>query len=135
MQRHINWLVNRLFFGKRLDFRKAIRELTGQTASILELDKLGKEVTRLISQTLGAKIVYLFVKKADNGDFVLNYSFPEVPLIGKLLFVHDSPILTRLKQGKYLTREELAILPEFGSLWEKKEKLLMPPKLSFSFRS
>ncbi len=130
----INQLVDRLFYGKRLDYRKAAINISRQAASILDLAGLGKEITQLVNQALGARAVYLFIKKANGEDFILSHAFPETALTTKIILKSDSPILTWLRQqGKYLTLEELDILPEFGSLWEKERKAIDAAQIELFF--
>ncbi len=125
MQRFLTRLADRILYGERLDYREIAFDASRHAQSILNIKDIGKELTRLVAGASGAKSAYLLLQERRKRDFVSQFVFPEMgnSPTSALRLRHDSPIVGWLsREGKYLRREELDVLPEFTSLWQQERK-------------
>ncbi len=111
--------VDRLFYGKRYDYRQTVRTFGQRMSNVLELSELAEAMLQPIAQAVSSRQTSLLLP----GDEHFSSQFAERLVEGEpvipLKLRKDSPIVTWLTmEDKPLTREIIDINPEFKGLWE-----------------
>ncbi len=111
--------VDRLFYGKRYDYRQTVRTFASRMSNVLDLKELAEAMLPPITGAVCAKQASLLLP--DDKDFSTQFAErlvegePTTPI--KLR--KDSPIVTWLtREDKPLSRETIDIDPEFKGLWQ-----------------
>ncbi len=119
--------VDRLFYRKTYDYRKALLNFSDKMGNILDLDELAKELLPAIANSLHVTKAELLFQDSDSGDFKVQYAYPKPKdeADDVLSFNTDSPIIARLdKQTAPLYLEQTDNIAELKGLWQvEKEKL------------
>ncbi len=110
-------LVNRLFYGDRYDYLKALERFSQETQSIVNLKELGASMVQLVSRALQASSVYLLLlSEGKHGLVVVSSSGLESPTSGVVLN-NSSPLVRWLDLHEgILPAEQLSIIPQLQSL-------------------
>lgn len=116
--------VSRIFQGQSYDHRQQLSEFASKIQNIFSLKEQGGELLMLVTKAIGCKKACLLFPDIGNEDFITQIFEPkENNLLSDLKLRHNSPILDYLgRERKPLSRENLATLPEFLSLWEQEKK-------------
>jgi len=110
-------LVDRAFFRDRYDYLKALEQFSHQAQSILNLERLGSNMVKLISGAFRTSSACLLLMSEDSGGFVMVSCIGlENPLSGTVL--SDQSLLVKwLKlHPDTLSSEDLAMIPQLRSL-------------------
>ena len=116
--------IDRLFFREKFDSGLMLQRLSGQVASILDLDIITKTILEETTSILHIKKAAFLLKQAENGEFVLTaqkgmdsneiirlkWNHP----IGQWLSNHD----------RLLTRHDISVAPQFKALWGREREEL-----------
>jgi len=121
--------VEQAFVGSVYSYRKQLSEFVTKIHSVPSLEQFGSQLISLLSQSIGCRRACLFLPESGNGGLRARFVYPPVednPMANYKL-KHDSPVVTWLKREKtILPKKNLAILPEFQSMWqEEREELQM----------
>ena len=116
--------VGKAFQGRSYDYRQKLSDFADKIHNIFTLKQQGGELLALITRAVGCKWASLLLLEAGSEDFTAQLVEPkgqENPL-SSLKLRGDNPIVEYLgREQTLLTREDLAILPEFRSLWESEK--------------
>jgi len=111
--------------GRSYDHRQKLSQFAGRIHNVFSLKEQGGELLVLVIKAVGCKRARLLFLEVGGKNFTTQFVEPE----GKdssppnLRLSGQSPIVEYLKrEQKLLTRENLAILPEFRGLWEQEKE-------------
>jgi two-component sensor histidine kinase len=109
--------IDRFFFREKYDSGLMLQRLSGVSASILDLDKLGALILDEISTAMHIETVAIFLKNAGTGSFhIMAHKGLSEPQ--KLSFRENHPIILWLiKHQRALTQTNIDLFPQFKSLW------------------
>ncbi|GAG27100.1 unnamed protein product, partial [marine sediment metagenome] len=117
--------VGKALGGRSYDYRQKLSNFANTIHSVFSLKEQGGELLTLVTKAVGCKKACLLFLEVGSEDFTAQLVEPkgkDNPLSSLKLGGH-SPIVEYLKrEQKPLTRENLAILPEFRSLWEQEKE-------------
>jgi diguanylate cyclase (GGDEF)-like protein/putative nucleotidyltransferase with HDIG domain len=117
--------VEETFIGARYSYRKQLSEFITRIHSVPTLEQLGSEFILLLAQSVDCRRACLLLPQSGNGGFSSQFIYPPVgdnPM-SELKLRQDSPILTWLEhEGAILPERNLAIFPEFQSVWEEERE-------------
>ena len=117
--------LGKAFQGQRFDYRQKLSDFASKIHNVFSLREQGGELLELVTKAIGCTKAYLLFPETGSKDFVTKFVEPrgeDNPLLSFRLKGHN-PILEYLAQEqKPLTRESLAVLPEFKSLWEQERE-------------
>jgi len=117
--------MGKAFQGQSFDYRQKLSDFADNIHTVFSVKEQGAELLSLITRAVNCKGAGLLFREADSDDFITQVAEPRGtsnPLSGLRLSGH-SPILAFLRrERKSLTRETLAILPEFRGLWQKEKE-------------
>jgi diguanylate cyclase (GGDEF)-like protein len=117
--------VEEAFIGERYYYRRQLFDFLAQIHNILTLKQLGSEFISLLAQSVDCRRACLLLPEAGNGAFGAQFSYPpmESNPMRELGLKEDSPVLAWLRrEGTILPARNLAILPEFQSMWEEERE-------------
>jgi len=130
----IKW-VDKFFFRESYDYHQELYSFIRRGISrVFNLEELSQRLLPPLVKALNCQRACILLPKSNSGDFVVEFSEPpgqdDPPFrIGK-----DSLVLEWLKQeNKYLTKENIDILPEFRGLWEKEREKLKDSGMELFF--
>ncbi len=102
--------------------RQKLSDFASKIHNVFGLQEQGRELTALITKAIGCKHACLLFLDVDGEDFTVPFCYPESkdnPL-SSLRLSRQNPVVEYLRrEKKLLTRESLATLPDFRSLWEQ----------------
>jgi len=117
--------VGKAFQGQSYDYRQKLSDFAGKIHNLFSLKEQGGELLVLVTRAIGCKQASLLFLEAGSQDFTAQFVEPN----GKdnsrsnLRLSRQNPIVEYLgREQKLLTRESLAILPEFRGLWEQEKE-------------
>jgi diguanylate cyclase (GGDEF)-like protein len=118
--------VDQAFIGERYSYRRQLSEFVTKIHGVPTLEQFGSDLISLVSQSIGCRRACLFLPEAENGGGLrARFAYPPVednPIVNFKL-KQDSPIVTWLNRERtILQRENLAILPEFQSMWQEERE-------------
>ena len=120
--------VSKAFQGRRYDYRQDLSNFANKIQNVFTLKQQGGELLALITKAVGCKWASLLFLEVGSEDFDAQLIEPkgrDNPLSG-LKLRRDNPIVEYLgREQKPLTRETLAIRPEFRGLWESEKSEMM----------
>jgi len=120
--------VSKAFQGRRYDYRQDLSNFANKIQNVFTLKQQGGELLALVTRAVGCKWASLLFCEAGSEDFTTQLVEPkgqDNPL-SSLKLRGDNPIGEYLgREQKPLTREALAIRPEFRSLWESEKSEMM----------
>jgi len=130
----IRW-VDKFFFRESYDYHQELYSFIRRGISrVFNLQELSQRLLPPLVKALNCQRACILLPKSNSGDFVVEFSEPpgqdDPPFrIGK-----DSLVLEWLKQeNRYLTKENIDILPEFRGLWEKEREKLKDSGMELFF--
>jgi len=102
--------------------RQSLSNFTSKIHNTFGLQEQGRKLVALVSKAIGCRYVCLLFLDVNGKDFTIPFCHPKSkdnPL-SRLILDRQNPIIDYLgRENKLLTRENLATLPEFKSLWEQ----------------
>ncbi len=118
--------LSKFFYGRSYDYRQELSNFASRIHNVFSFREQGGELLTLATKAMGCSKACLLFPEAGNGDFTAQFVEPnsEDNPLSNLQLQKANPIAEYLRrERKPLTRQNLAILPEFLSLWgsEKKE--------------
>lgn len=110
--------------GQSYDYRKKLSEFAGKIHNVFSLKEQGGEILSLVTKAVGCRRARLLFLEVGGQDYTTQFVEPrgkddsmyKFRLSGKSLIVEYLG-----RERKLLTRENLAILPEFRGLWEEEK--------------
>lgn len=114
--------IDRLFFRERLDYYQTLRRFAQRMVTILDLNELMDSTINIVSETMQTDKVSVFLINKD--EFCLKGSIGlEESNVSRLKLKKGNPLVLWLaRNGKILTKDEISILPELKSLWERERR-------------
>jgi len=109
------------FIGERYSYRRELFQFITRIHNIRTMEEFGSEFMSLLSQSIDCRRACLLLPQAENGAFIARFIYPPVEdnRMRELKLRWDSPVVTWLKrESTVLPERNLAILPEFQSIWE-----------------
>jgi len=117
--------VGKAFQGQNYDYRQRLYNFASEIHNVFSLREQGGELVTLVTKAVDSKKASLLFPEVGSKDFTAQLVEPnneDTPLTS-LRLRGDNPIVEYLEQEhKPLTREDLAILPKFHSLWEHEKE-------------
>ena len=126
LQKIFSRSADRFFYRARYNYRQKLHDfLQHKISGVFSLRELSEELLPLITGALGCNQVYLLLPDPESGDFVAEFSLSQSEDVSPLIIKKDNPVMEWLKrENRYLSKENLDILPEFRGIWaEEKEGL------------
>ena len=117
--------VEEAFIGARYSYRRQLTQFITKIHDVPTLEQLGSEFISLLAQSLDCRRACLLLPQAGNGGFSARFTYPPVEdnPMGELKLRQDSPVVTWLEhESTILPERNLAILPEFQSIWEEERE-------------
>ena len=129
--------MGKAFQGQRYHHRRELSAFAGKIHNIFSLEEQGEELLALVTKAIGCREACLLLPEAGSDNFTGRFTRPsrKGKSLGRLALFGQSPVVEYLRrEQRLLTREDLAILPEFRGLWEQEKdeiqssgvELLMP---------
>lgn len=121
----ISATMSKAFRGQTYDYHQQLADFTGKIHSVFSLKKQGGDLLKLVTKAVGCKKACLIFIEPGGEDFTAQVVEPEGENnpFSSLRLPKNSPIIEYLeREQKILTRENLAVLPEFRSLWEEERE-------------
>jgi diguanylate cyclase (GGDEF)-like protein/putative nucleotidyltransferase with HDIG domain len=119
--------VEEAFTGTKYSYRRQLSNFVTKIQNILTLEQFGNELISLLSESIDCRRAYLLLPQPEGEGFSARFIYPPVKdnPMKELKLRQDSPVVTWLKHARTLLPERnLAILPEFQSMWqEEKEEI------------
>jgi len=127
--------IERLFYKETYDYRHMLLTFANKMSYVLNMQELAEGMLTLIIKAIHTKEASLFLPDSKSGDFVPRFSLPaQGGWSSRMNLVKDSPIVTWLsKEGRPLNREQVDIIPQFKSLWEKEREQLRESEIELFF--
>jgi len=120
-------LMSRAFQGSSYDYHQRLNEFTNKIHSVFSLKEQGGELLALLIKALNIKQVCLLFPEAGGDNFKTQFCEPDDGHneLANLRLRAGNPIVKYLeREQKFLTRENLSILPAFLGLWpQEKEEI------------
>ncbi len=116
--------LGKAFQGQSYDYRQKLSEFASKIHNVFSLKEQGGEVLSLVSKAVGCKRARLLFLEVGGQDFTTQFVEPrgKDDSMYKFRLSGESLIAEYLqRERKLLTRESLAILPEFRGLWEEEK--------------
>ncbi|MFH1662729.1 MAG: diguanylate cyclase, partial [Chloroflexota bacterium] len=119
--------IDRLFYRKNYDSRRALLGFKDKMGNILDLDELAKELLPSITGTLHVSRSELLFQDNKSGDFKVHYAYPKQDKEpeDKLSLNPDNPVIAWLdKRNSPLYIEQIDNIAELKGLWQTEKKQL-----------
>lgn len=113
--------VEEAFIGTRYPYRRQLSQFINKIDKVSTLEQLCSGFMSLVAQSLDCRRACLLLPEAGNGGFSAQFIYPPVEdnPMRELKLRQDSPIVNWLEhESTILSERNLAILPEFQSIWE-----------------
>jgi diguanylate cyclase (GGDEF)-like protein/putative nucleotidyltransferase with HDIG domain len=113
--------VEEAFIGTRYPYRRQLSQFITKIDKVSTLEQLCSGFMSLVAQSLDCRRACLLLPEAGNGGFSAQFIYPPVEdnPMRELKLGQDSPVVTWLEhESTILSERNLAILPEFQSIWE-----------------
>lgn len=110
--------------GQSYDYRQRLSEFASKIHNVFSLREQGGELLSLVTKAVGCRRARLLFLEVDGQDYTTHFVEPRVKddSLYQFSLSGKSPIADYLvKERKLLTREYLAILPEFRGLWDEEK--------------
>jgi len=119
--------IGKALHGPSYDYRKELSNIAQRIHNVFSFREQGGELLTLVTKAIGCKEACLLFVEAGSEDFTTQLVEPNSvknPL-SHLRWPRDNPIVEYFgREHKPLTRQDLAIRPEFSSLWEAEKKAI-----------
>ncbi len=122
----ITRVMGQAFQGESYYYREKLIDFSNKIHNVFSLNKQGAELLSLITHSVNCQRAGLLFLDA-GGDFENQLSEPPTPdnPILKFKLRGDNPIIQYLqRERRPLTRDSLAILPEFLGLWQQEKEAI-----------
>jgi diguanylate cyclase (GGDEF)-like protein len=117
--------VEQAFMGAKSFYRRQLSQFITGIHSVPTLEQLGNGFVPLLAQSVDCRRACLLLPQTGDGDFTAQFVYPPVEdnPMGELRLAKDSPVVLWLERKSTLLPERnLAILPEFQSIWEEERE-------------
>ena len=117
--------MSKAFHGQSYDYRQQLSDFTGKIHNVFTLRQQGGELLKLVTKAVGCKKACLLFLEPGSEDFTAQLVEPdgETNPLSSLRLEGNSPLVQYLqREQKPLTGENLAVLPEFRSLWNRERE-------------
>lgn len=117
--------MSKAFQGRNYNYRKELSDFANKIHNVFSLGEQGRELLALVTKAFGCKKACLLFCAIGSEDFSTQLVEPkgEDNPLSSLKLVGHNPIMEYLRrEHRPLTRENLATLPEFRSLWEQEKE-------------
>jgi diguanylate cyclase (GGDEF)-like protein len=118
-------IVSRVFRGPSYDYHLKLNEFTDEIHNIFSLKEQGGELLLLLKKALKIQQVCLLFPDFDTGDYTTKFYEPKEDKnrLNDFRLRASNPIVIYLeKEKKLLSKDNLAILPFFLSLWPQERE-------------
>jgi len=118
--------IDKFFYREGYHSRQELTEFVRHKIhTVSNLDEFGNELLLRVSRAVGCRRAYLLLPETVTNDLVAQYVQPDRDGGATLRIRRESPVLEWLKlENRYLSKENLEILPEFRGMWaEEKDGL------------
>jgi diguanylate cyclase (GGDEF)-like protein len=118
-------LMSRAFQGPSYEHRQKLSDFISRIHNVFNLKDQGSELLTLITRAIDIKYACLLFPETGRQDFSVQLVEPKgrENEFSKLKLKADNPIVKYLeRERRPLSREDLAILPEFLGLWSKEKE-------------
>ena len=119
-------MLGHVFYRESYAYREQLLNFVQhETKGMFSLDELGNRLVVLFTGSLNCKQIHLLLPHIRENDFIAEFTGSTSEGNERLQIRQDSYILEWLKRNrKYLTIENVFILPEFRGLWEEEKRQL-----------
>jgi len=127
LRRFLFEAISRVFQGSTYDYRQQLSDFTSTIHNVFSLKEQGGELLVRITKAIGIQQACLLFPETGGDDFFVQIAEPQISenVLNNLKLNENHPIVRYLeREQKILTRENLAILPEFLGLWEQEKEEL-----------
>jgi len=108
--------VDRWFFSERYDYLNALEHLAEETASITDLNFIAGSLVQTVTRAMSCSRAVVFLPDTEGQKYVTVCN-SENPGFNSFVLSKDSVLIGYLSQKKaFLTRQEIAVLPQFSAL-------------------
>jgi diguanylate cyclase (GGDEF)-like protein len=117
--------IAQVFYWKTYDYRQKLSEFAARIQDVFNLKELGGELLPLVIRAINCRGAGLLFPEGGSGDFIPQFIEPkgEDNPLRTLRLRRDNPVVQYLsQQRRMLTIQNLDIMPEFRSLWEKEKE-------------
>ena len=117
--------MGKAFQGQSYDYRRTLSDFASKIHNVFSLKEQGGELLTLVTKAIGCRRACLLFLEAGSEYFTAQLVEPrrEGNPLSSLRLEGHSPIVEYLeRERRLLTGENLAILPEFRSLWEQEKE-------------
>jgi diguanylate cyclase (GGDEF)-like protein/putative nucleotidyltransferase with HDIG domain len=126
-------MMSRAFQGSSYDYHQKLHEYTSKIHNIFSLKEQGGELLLLLVKALNIKQVCLLFPDPDSGDYTAQFCEPknDKNRLTDFRFRSNNPIVKYLeKEKKFITKDNLVILPFFLSLWPQEREEIESKNIS-----
>jgi len=119
--------IDQVFYWKTYDYRQRLSDFADRIQDVFNLKELGGEMLPLVMRAINCRGACLLFPEGGSGDFTPQFIEPqgEANPLYNLRLRQDNPVVQYLsQQRRMLTIQNLDILPEFRSLWEKEKEAI-----------
>lgn len=111
--------IDHLFHGDTYAYRQALLSFSSKIGNILDLDEVANQILPTLCKALRLAQAKLLLQDSGTGDFVAQFSWPAVKEgTNRLRLGADNPVVVWLaKEGKPLSLEHIASIPQLKALW------------------
>ncbi len=127
----VSRFMGKAFYGQSYYYREKLVEFADKIHNVFSLKEQGGELLSLVIQAIGCrKAGLLFLDAAGDFDIQLMEPPGEGNPLSRLKLRKDNPVVAFLtREDRPLTRENLAILPEFMGLWQQEKETIEANKI------
>lgn len=118
-------ILTRAFQGSSYRVQQKLNEFTDGIHNVFSLQEQGGELLTSLAGALNVKQICLLFPEIDSGDLVTRFYEPqdETNQLANFRIRSNNPIVKYLeKEKKYLTKENLTVLPAFLNLWPQERE-------------
>ena len=126
--------AERLVYKETYDYRQMLLTFADKMSHVLNLEELAESMLTLITKAIHTKEVSLYLPAEGRGDFIARFNMPGQGNQSRMKLAKDNPIVTWLaKEGRPFSREQIDIVPQLKSLWEKEREQLTASEIELFF--
>jgi diguanylate cyclase (GGDEF)-like protein len=127
--------ADRFIHHEKYDYRQKLHDFVQkELSSILSLEEFSRKLLPLVTKGLDCPQAYLLLPDEVNGDFVAVFFEPSRENDSQFKLRGDNPVLEWLRrENRYLSRENLDIMPEFRSIWAQEKDVLKDLNIELLF--
>lgn len=116
--------VDEIFYGESYDVRQELSNfLAHGISNVFDLQEFSRGLLPPLVKVANCQQAYMLLPETSSGDFVVVFTEPALENTKILSIKRNSPIVEWLtKNNRYLSRENIDILPEFRGIWGKEKQ-------------